>query len=64
MYRLCNTPCPICSLSFSMPQLLHAPDRGKSASLVGTSCPLLPVHTERPHLWQHRLQGEGVKVLL
>ena len=25
---------------------------------------LLPVHTERPHLWQHRLQGEGVKVLL
>jgi hypothetical protein len=47
-----------------MPQLLHAPDRGKSASLVGTSFPLLPVHTERPHLWQHRLQGEGVKVLL
>ena len=25
---------------------------------------LLPVHTERPHLWKHRLQGEGVKVLL
>jgi ribonuclease J len=25
---------------------------------------LLPVHTERPHLWKHRLQGEGVKILL
>jgi ribonuclease J len=25
---------------------------------------LLPMHTERPHLWKHRLQGEGVKVLL